>query len=224
MSLRKFSIPMLALGLSLLVPASKAQASYQSETFSHTTAQAGVPFSEMFTLPTFDTSLGMLVSVQITLSSSVTTDLDIYSKGTYTFTNATGTVPIVVTGPDGSSIMTSTTATVASGNLVYGDNLYNGITGTGSSSLTLTTGLSSYESVGGVGATFNAAFNGATYGGTTSAPPNQVFFGGGASAGGTTTITYTYAPFAVAEPASAVLVALGLCGPLVVRRLRQRAA
>jgi hypothetical protein len=214
-------LALLGLALAALAVAPKADAAF--ETFSHTTPTATVPFTDSFTLPKFDTSLGTLTGITITLSTSVTAEVDIFNAtgSPAAFTNATATIPVTLTSPT-ETVSTTTTATTPTGIAAPGFSAFPGLTSNTSSTVTVAlANFGQYEGVGGGSASYSAAFSGGSYSGS-SIP--GVFFGGTATAGGITSITYTYSPAAIPEPASMAMVVIGLGGVFAARRYRRRAA
>jgi len=215
---------LLTLGLAVLAMAPRADAAIL--TFSHTTPTATVPFTDTFTLSKFDTTLGTLTGVTVTLSTTVTPEVDVFNSTTsaQNFTNGTASIPVTVTGPSSTSATTTTSFLVPTGVANPGNNPFPGAPVTLSNTTTVApANFGSFQGVGPGTASFTAAFANGTYSGT-SVP--GVFFGGSAAAGGTTTITYTFTPVVVGapEPSSIALVASGLGGFLVVRRVRRRTA
>src|SRR5262249_9395682 len=69
------------------------------------------------TLPEFNTSLGTLTDITLTLKSSISTEVDVINltNTAQRFTNASATAPLTITGPDATSITATAIATVASG-------------------------------------------------------------------------------------------------------------
>ncbi len=79
-----------------------------------------------FSLPSFDTRLGTLESVDITLTLTSRSKLHIFNDGRtpLNFTNASMTMPISINGPDGMDFNISLTASLASGSAKPGMNTF----------------------------------------------------------------------------------------------------
>lgn len=192
--------------------ASTAAFASSMESFSHITPSAPVPFTDNFLLSSFNTALGTLTGVTISLTASGIAEVDIVNLtgSMQSFTNATASVPATATGPDGSNTSSTLTAGPISGTVGagMGPYMFPGLPGSSSSSISVPmSGFSFYETIGGAPVSFSAGFGTGTYSGT-SVP--GVFFGGSANIGGTTTVTYTYTPLGVPEPAPLALLGLSL--------------
>jgi hypothetical protein len=188
--------------------------------FSHTTPSTTSPFTNSFSLANFNTALGTLTSVTITLAYSTTGEVDIFNdtSSNQTFTNAESSVPLTLTGPDGLSQTVDAVAGPISGTVVPGENKFPGLTGTG----TLTINVPSAD----FGAfeippsattdTYSVAGNMGTFSGMS---VTGVFFGGEAVAGGVTTVTYDYViPSATPEPTTMVMMGAALVGLGLLRK------
>ncbi len=195
---------------------------------SFTVPSQAVSFSQSVSFNKFDTTLGILNSVTLSLSSSVTAEIDVFnfSGKTQSFSNATASVPVKITGPDGSNFTVTAVAGPISGNVPapLGITPFVGQTAsnTGNSSIA-PANFGSYSGFG--GGTLNMTFQGlnGTYAGTA---PSGVGFGGSASAGGTLTITYNYTKIQpIPEPGSATFLAAGVLGSvgMGLRRRRKKA-
>ena len=178
-----------------------------------------VPYTYAFSLPSFNTALGTLQSVTFELTDSTTAAVQIFNAtaGALSFTNATASIPLTVTGPGGMSISDTITASVASGVATSGLNTFSGVTGTHSANTSFTSGLSAFESGSVVNLSYLADASQGTYTGT---GPTGLFFGGSANAGGTFEIIYNYA--AVPEPATWAFLMLGLGGIGAAMRTRRK--
>jgi hypothetical protein len=189
-----------------------------SETFTHITPVEVVPFTDDFTLTSFNTALGTLKSITIDLSSTGFASVQIanLTGKVQAFSNATASLPLVATGPDGVTVFTTTAAGPFSGTVgaALGPYVFSGPSVTSSSSISVAPGLfSTYETVGPVNLQFSTASQGGTFGGSGN---EFVFFGGSGDLSAVTSVTYTYAP--TPEPAFLGVLSLGLGGVVLFRR------
>ena len=102
----------------LLVSAASANASVIS--YSHSTSGAlSIPFTDSFTLQQFDTGLGTLNSVTITLSTSITTISQVTNifNSTDSFSAAIASLPVSVSGPSAFTLGAMNTAGPFSGTI-----------------------------------------------------------------------------------------------------------
>lgn len=180
---------------------------------SATIPEASVPYTYNFTLPSFNTSLGTLQSVEFELTDTSTGSVIVINTlGTaQSFSNASSSIPLTVTGPGGLSITDTITATAASGTVAANSNAtFAGAPVTTSVNNTFTSGLSAFESGSVVNLSYLASAGAGTYGGTAN---SGVAFTGSGVAGGTFDIVYTYGSAvgsAAPEPATFALLMLGV--------------
>ncbi len=182
---------------------------------------SSTPFSTLVTFNTFDTSLGTLTSVTVTVTETGTVTSSVTNIGTAasSFTNASSTGTVTVTGPDGTTTSTSLSTTPASGPIAgsSGSVLVGTTTGTASPATISvpTADFSSYETPpASLTYTITAA---GTVTSTGTSPSGDVFFGGGATVSGNVEVVYNYTS-TVPEPASFAMLALGMGGIFAVRR------
>lgn len=207
---------------------SAAEAATVTQTYTFNPAPEDVPYTWDFTFNSFDESLGTLTGVSVLENLNVTAAVNVLnlSSTSQSFTNATASVPVTLTGPDPSFTL-STTATTAGINGTanpgpYSNTTFPGATGSTQASIS-DTNLSDYESGTVVAQDWSAV---AGYGSFSGSGPNGiVFFSGTASAGGSITLTYTYTPAttsSVPEPTTIFgsIVALGL--GVAARRMKAR--
>ena len=207
------SFKSVALSGSMALCASVANAAFVEH--SMVLASNPTPFSTTFSVPLFNSSLGTLNGVTLSLVSNIVGRIDVFnslgtSKG---FTNAFAAIPVTVTSntPDATSVTAVATALLASGPATPGFPIssFPGISVTASNSVNvLPLNFAAYIGMGGGSALFTASSTGGTYGGT-SVP--GLFFGGSAVADGLFTVRYDYdAVSTVPVPAAALLFGSGL--------------
>ena len=178
------------------------------------------------TLPDFDSSLGELQSIQLTLTIHDTSKIQVYntSCSPVDFTNASIQFPGSVSGPGGLSFSLDLGASLASGTAKPGLNTFSGLTSTQILSQgvgTASFGLFEDQASGVV--TFDYLKGNPTYQGTDGG--HSLFFGGSESGAGELKVVYTYLTSAVQptpEPAGAflsLLVALAMAA-LAAGRMR----
>lgn len=210
--------------------------------FSHSTgtASGASPYSENFTLGRFDSNLGTLTDILISMSFNVTGSVSVqnFNAVSESFTSASSWLPITLTGPASTTISASAgtapvSNTVGAAVVAYvapygwmmqpGSFSQTGLTGTPSSSTHVgPSAFSAYEGAGSALLNFSYLAGDGIYGGSSVA---GVYFGGSASANGTISIAYTYTPGlikdgAVPEPEGLALLGLSL-GALVLARRRK---
>jgi hypothetical protein len=177
--------------------------------------------TDNFGLQLFDPSLGNLTGVGITLSTTIAGLVKIlnFTGSPQSFTNASSSVPVTVTGPAGTTTGATATAFVASGTVGTTGTLqqpgsaidFPGLTATQSNTVQVAaSNFAAYEGIGTTLATFAVLQSAGTYSGSTGAPPFGVFFGGGATVSGMVRVNYTYDIATTPLPASLPLFAGGL--------------
>ncbi|PPQ27066.1 choice-of-anchor E domain-containing protein [Rhodopila globiformis] len=191
-----------------------------TESFSHTTPIQTVPFTDNFTLTAFDTSLGTLTGIEITLTTNSTAIVDVLNNtgAAQSFTDATSSVPVTATGPAGVIMSQSLVAGPFNGNAAPGTDPFPGNAANATSSVSVAAAdFATYEATtSGVSLDFSVATGNGSYHGTAI---SGVFFGGSANVGGTTTITYTYTPSTpMPEPMNLMILGAGMAGLGFVRR------
>jgi hypothetical protein len=192
-----------------------------SETFTNTTPTTDFGFTDNFTLTSFDTNLGALTGITIDLVSTGTANVSVIniSGSANTFSDATVSIPLTVSGPAGITPLVTITGdgpvagTVGSG---FGPYIFTGVPTTSSATENVDAGLfSEFESVGPVALNFSAAAETGTFGGS----GTGVLFSGTGDISAVTSITYTYTPNTVTpEPALLGVVSLCLGGVVLFRR------
>lgn len=184
------------------------------------------PFSTTFSVPLFNSALGTLNGVTLSLVSNIVGQIDVFSilSTAQTFTNAFAQIPVTVTGPDGTSLTAVATAMLASGSATpnFQISSFPGIAATAQASVSLVpASFGSYLGQGGATALFTAFSEGGNFGGT-SVP--GLFFGGSATSDASLSIRYDYDPVsAVPVPAAAWLLGTGLLSLGAFCRRKRRA-
>ncbi|MDR3638834.1 MAG: choice-of-anchor E domain-containing protein [Isosphaeraceae bacterium] len=213
--------------------------SAQAESLSYqaTIAADFIPFSQEFTLPQFDPSLGTLNDIEIDLVLHGTAEVDVYNltSSAQSFTNGHAMLSTIVTGPADTTATATLISFVAAGTAAAGRGVMTAFPGT-AQTISSTTHVAAADFAPYVGsdvfqATVTADTTSGTFGGTTFKPGVLAFSGSG-EVDGTVTVTYSYTPFfVVAEPgalsmafAPVTLAAVWHCRRRVRRRSRNTGA
>jgi hypothetical protein len=162
-----------------------------SESFSTTWGPSAPPFSDTISLAKFDTALGALTSAEITLSSILSGEVDVYDalSTPETITDAFASFDVSVMGPGGTTTVTAFAATVPTAVVLPGFNSFPAITSSDSDTASVLD-LIPYEAIGGgIFDTTVSAIDSNTFGGTA---VTGVFFSGTVTAAGKVEITYNY--------------------------------
>jgi hypothetical protein len=190
-------------------------------TYTHTTPSATVPFTDNFAFPQFDPTTGTLTSVSIGATVNVVAQISVFNglATTQSFTNASAAIPVTISAPAGLVLSLTPTAGPLNSTANIGFNNYPGIPGTATGN-TSPANFSPYLGTNLFGVAMSFAAGLGTYSGS---GPIGLFFGGTADGGGVTTLTYTYTPNAVPEPATIgmTLAGLGFVGFGIFRRRRR---
>jgi hypothetical protein len=194
------------------------------ETFTNTIAPTSVPFSDTFSLPGFDSALGTLDAITITLDASGSADVvvDNTTSSSQSFSDANATIPVSLTGPGGLTTTVSLSAGPFSGTVPPTTTVtLPGSPGSVTGTITVPSAdFSLFEGMGLiVGMDVNAGSG--TFSGTSSP---GVFFGGSSTLGALTSISYSFSPASttIPEPATVALFggALLVMGSLLKKTLR----
>jgi hypothetical protein len=176
------------------------------------TAQA-VSFSTTFAVQKFDSNMGTLTGITLTLTSNILGQLDIFNatSAAQNFTNASTTIPVTVTAvtPDTTTVFANATALVGSGVANAGLTSFVGLTATAiGSNFVAVSNWPFYIGLGASTASFTATTPGGLY--TGNAAPG-VFFGGSGTADGLFKIRYDYlSPSTVPLPNSGAMLLMAL--------------
>jgi hypothetical protein len=210
--------------IAIVLSMTSLTANGQILTYNGSISPSTVGGSVMTDLPMFNSALGTLTGVQVTLDFTVTPYAQIYnfSGASRTFTSANwisfSYAPSDIwTVSHGSDSWTLAAPTVTTGT-IYGTGQVvangTGLQFVGSTSapadFTAESGLDLASYIGAGSLAFGTAGSGQVLGG------GSFFTGGGGNLAGTASVTYDYAP--VPEPGTFALMVCGLTGLLVMRR------
>lgn len=227
MPMRAWTCTALVAGTLLAAAAPPAAAAEITESFTAAIITLPVPFTQTVLLNTFNLALGTLTGVTLSLTNNTIATIDVFNLNISPrpFNHATASIPVSLTGPDGTIVNVSAAALLPIGLALPGLNIFPGFpaANTGSQAVPIAN-FAAYETLSGAAKAFTAASTDGTYGGTSS---SLVFFGGSAVSGGSATVTYTYTPTIVpviipdgdvAEPRAVAMFGLGLLGIAAIRR------
>jgi hypothetical protein len=184
----------------------------------------GTDFPTVVPLPQFDTSLGNLTDIEVTLNTTGVLQAEVANVGVATvFTNAEAAGKIAITGPDGAGASVTLTAPQFSGLIGAGTPTVptfalgpSASASTSSLSFVPSSDFAAYEGGGTLNFVLNAAFAGNFSGNG----PSGLSFNGFASDYGSVEVDYTFS--AVPEPGNLFLFSfLCFCGFAALDRMRR---
>ena len=200
-----------------------ANASAQTETFDVGSFLGGANHTTDFVLPSFDTSLGILDSVDIVLKVNLCPVITVTNStgAPISWTNAFIDVPVDITGPGAVDLTLDAIHKIASGTTKPGTTKYDlPRTSTVDKTSVALSDLDLWEDQPGNKVSIDMTPDLAIFGGTGKTP--GLTFGGNATEWGRVTVTYNYSPIATPEPRGEYLTAIvGLAMLAVVLRRRK---
>jgi hypothetical protein len=207
--------------------------------------QYASPFSATVSIPTFDASTGnpqtynQLTSIQIVMAWVSSGQVNVFNfdqASAHNFTAASSSVPLSITGPDG-TVVNTTAVTGPSGGgsvaaappcgfaLCASETTVSGLTGSGTANNTVIgNGLNSYYGNGVTTLSFNFTSGNSSYTGTEVGGSGHLAFSGNALDGAGIEVTYNYDTLTIPEPGSFVMLGSALLGlGLVIRKRSSKA-
>lgn len=186
-----------------------ASVSYTSSTYSGVT-----PYNTNLDVLKFDTSLGTLTGITITVSAEATASLDIFNNtnNAMSFTNASSSSDVTVSTTAGSATSVTVTAatTGVSDTAQPGMNSFPGPSSgvvNSAPAIISPADFSLYEGNGSNTIALNVDASAGHYSGTGA---SGLFFGGSTTVASNVTITYEYRPVAVPEPTTGAMFGIGV--------------
>jgi hypothetical protein len=201
-------------------------ASLQAATESFTTSipdSDGItaPTTASFSLPQFNTALGMLTNVEVDFSLNYQAEVEVFNlSGSAQVFSASSSVPILMDTPSVPNLLLVSAAySLTDGvGLDPAEYPYFGPTENGLFPFDpLSADFPSYEGNG--SNSYTLSYGAGTYTGTADPGGGGVTFGGDANSNGSATVTYTYTP--VPEPSTLALLVVGSIGLAAVARRRK---
>jgi hypothetical protein len=216
--------------MAMLGVVGSARAGQITQTF--TSPAATVPYTVTFMANQFNMPGETLNSVEIEVTSTITGTISVIniSQSAQTFSNATSSVPVSLSGPGGLALGVTATTSGQSGTIAaapangFTKETLDGNSVTGSVTTTLVPpNLGPYIGSGMATLPFTFSAGSGTFGGSSSAN-GSVFFGGSATASANVTLIYNFTAAAVPEPASMGLLGIGMAGFFAFRRFFDKRA
>lgn len=203
----------------LLLTATATAQDTKTQTFSIGSPLQCLSSTGNFTLPDFDSSLGTLESINLTLTITNCSKIQVFNNSNQSvdFTNASLNLLGSVSGPGGTTLNTSVTASIPSGTAHLGLNCFPTTKNSTTVSSLLDPSLFSlWQDQDGNVVDLSYVKGDPTFAGT--ALGNGLFFGGEIKGYGKVTVEYTYlsggngSPIATPEPAGGYLSAIAAAG------------
>jgi hypothetical protein len=222
-----FAVALLVLFLCMIgeVEAGRAEYVSLSYTYDTQTGNSALPWTENFQVPQFNTNLGTLTGITLTVNAQFTGEVDIYNTtgSAQPFANAYSIEPVTVTLPStlGQISVTPQAASGISGTANVGFNAFPNAQATFSQYMPINN-FSPFEGSG--TAVFTIAASGGPYGifGGSSVP--GVFFSGQIASSGDAAVTVTYDYASTPVPGAVWLFGSGLAGLFAIKRVTGRGA
>jgi len=202
------------------------------------------PYSATVTIPTFSQSTGnpstanQLTSVQIVLNWVSSGSVNVFNfdqTSAHNFTAASSSVPLTITGPDGTVVNTTAlTGPSGAGSVAQAPNCgfplcanettVTGLSGSGTANNNVIgAGLNQYYGNGITTLSFSFTSGNSAYTGTEVGGSGHLAFGGSAQDGVGIAVTYNYVTVAVPEPGSFLMLGSSLLGLGLIIRKRMKA-
>ncbi len=185
-------------GVALFACLAIAQANANTITYGPLAFPGGTgPFNNALTFDKFDTALGTLTGVEISMNAAGFAQVNVYNfnSGPAGFHNANASVPVVVVGPAGVTISTTLFAGPVAGTAPVGLSFYPGVSANYSASGNVPNanwGDYSWNGVGSGTFNLNAYVSGGSAGGTADSGDSPLFYSSTETVNGTVTVEYTY--------------------------------
>jgi hypothetical protein len=209
---------------SLFLTAARADVLDYSVSYGTPSAPLIATFSGTYTLPTFNTSLGTLTGVSLTLNSFDVVSGEVFNPigSAQSYTAESATLPVMVTALDG---LTAT----ATGSASYGAGIANagpfvitilpGQASAPNASASLSSGFSDYEGIAGQMFNLTVASEAGSY---SIQNAGSLGGGGGGTSYGTVQVEYDFTPSPTPEPSTMALAGFGGLATLLVFRRRNQ--